>query len=73
MLLDLKMPGMDGETALVEMLRVDPAVRVVVMSGYSESEASTRVGARGAVLFLQKPFDYASLLAAVDAALPDRP
>jgi PAS domain S-box-containing protein len=55
-LLDLTMPSMDGEQTLAELRRIDPAVRVVLMSGYNENEVLARFDSMGLAGFLQKPF-----------------
>jgi CheY-like chemotaxis protein len=68
-LLDIKMPVMGGEEALRELREIDPDVKVVLMSGYSESEASRRFGDEAPTAFLQKPYDYTTLVAAVSDAL----
>ena len=39
-ILDLIMPGMGGYRCLQELLRVDPDVRILLASGYSESGLS---------------------------------
>jgi PAS domain S-box-containing protein len=53
---DLSMPVMDGE-ALVRALRADnPALPILVMSGYSRSEVVGRMVGAGSVEFLAKPF-----------------
>jgi len=60
-LLDMTMPHMTGEQALGELLRVKPDARVVLMSGYSEHEATRRFAGKGLAGFLQKPFRLADL------------
>jgi DNA-binding response OmpR family regulator len=68
-LLDWEMPIMNG-TEFLKNRKRRPALRkipVIVISGASDIEALVlKLGAQ----FLQKPVDYARLLAAVDAALP---
>jgi signal transduction histidine kinase len=55
-LLDLTMPLMDGSETLTALRRIYPGLPVVFMSGYSEQEASVRVGDDTRSVFLQKPF-----------------
>ena len=67
-LMDLTMPRMDGITAAREMIRIKPDVQVVLSSGYSEQELSSRFAGQGFAGFIQKPFnlhDLRSLLARV--------
>jgi len=61
-ILDLGMPGMGGRKCLDEMRRLDPAVRVLVASGYSESlHASDSIDA-GASGFIAKPYTAPEIL-----------
>lgn len=65
-LLDLSMPGMSGQETLSELRRIDPDVRVLLTSGYSEEDVWQRFGDRRAVGFLQKPYSIADFLEAID-------
>ena len=67
-LLDLSMPGLDGEAAYAELRKVDGRVPVLLMSGYSEEEARSRFGAGDLAGFVAKPFTASELVAAVDQA-----
>jgi PAS domain S-box-containing protein len=60
-LLDLTMPGLDGEETLTRLRAITPDVRVVVVSGYSETDRIGQLAAGGPLLFLQKPFTRGSL------------
>jgi CheY-like chemotaxis protein/two-component sensor histidine kinase len=61
-LLDMTMPHMDGPSAFTEMHRIDPGLPVILMSGYSEQEATSRFAGRGLSGFIQKPFRPADML-----------
>lgn len=67
-IMDLTMPKMNGERAFREMRLLRPDIRVLLTSGYNESEA-TSLREAGIVGFLQKPFELEDLLKAVDEAL----
>ena len=73
--LDLTMPIMGGEEALAEMKRIDPEVRVILSTGYSESEATKRFAGQGLAGFLQKPYTSAQLAGEVKSvvAVSQRP
>jgi PAS domain S-box-containing protein len=61
-LLDLTMPGMDGEETLRALRAVSREVPVILASGYSDREVSRRFGAdEQPEGFLQKPFTVATL------------
>jgi two-component system cell cycle sensor histidine kinase/response regulator CckA len=55
-LLDLTMPELNGEDTLVALRAVAPQARVLLISGYSESDRANRLTGVGRVGFLQKPF-----------------
>jgi PAS domain S-box-containing protein len=68
-LLDFTMPRMDGEETLAELRRFDPAVRVVLSSGYSEHELTPRFSEQGLAGFIQKPYTLARLREQLGKAL----
>ncbi len=54
--LDMTMPNMNGEEAFREIRKIRGDARVLLVSGYSEQEATTRFSGKGLAGFLQKPF-----------------
>jgi CheY-like chemotaxis protein len=66
-LLDLYMPTMDGIEALARIRGMDPAIPVLVLSGYAEGDVSSRIGSD--VRFLQKPFTVESLVTTVRSVI----
>jgi len=67
--LDLNMPGMGGLQCLQEMLRLNPAAKVIIASGYVANEqirASLKEGAAGIV---PKPYRREELLKTVRSVL----
>jgi signal transduction histidine kinase/CheY-like chemotaxis protein len=63
-LLDMTMPGINGEETLRRMRLLNARQPVILMSGYSESETMQRSANLGVVRFIQKPFEIETLLAA---------
>lgn len=59
--LDLLMPGMNGEQTLVELRRIRPGLKVLVVSGYSEGDVQRRLAGVGRLVFLAKPFTRQTL------------
>jgi len=59
--LDLTMPQMDGEQCFRELRRLDPAVKVIMASGYNEQEVSQKFTDEGPSGFIQKPYSLADL------------
>ncbi len=68
-LMDLTMPRLDGEQAFHRMRALRPDLRVILMSGFNQSDAVARFSGQGLSHFLQKPFQYSDLVAALHAVL----
>jgi PAS domain S-box-containing protein len=68
-ILDLVMPDMSGLECLEELLKMNPEVKVLIVSGYSPANQGTEVLERGAVGFVPKPYNFKQILAAVRTAL----
>jgi len=68
-LIDMAMPVMGGEETLRIMRRLRPDVRILLTSGFDETEARRRLRDEGATTFLQKPFTPEQLARKVKAAL----
>jgi CheY-like chemotaxis protein len=64
-LLDLTMPGLDGSEVLREMRAINPKVRVLITSGFSEHDILARVRGQQDVPLLRKPFTHETLIARV--------
>jgi PAS domain S-box-containing protein len=60
-ILDMTMPKLSGEEVYREIRCLDPAARVVLMSGYNEQETTDRFAGKGLAGFLQKPFQFTAL------------
>jgi PAS domain S-box-containing protein len=60
-LLDLTMPEMDGEVAFRSFRQIDPAVRVIICSGYNEQEVAQKFVGKGLSGFLKKPYSLEKL------------
>lgn len=55
-LLDVRMPELDGIDFLQELKRINPDVPVIVITGFSESLSETEAKRLGAVGYIPKPF-----------------
>lgn len=68
MLLDLKMPGMDGLEVLRRVKKAHPPIQVVILTGHGsdqDAESARRLGAFG---YLRKPVDINELVQTLDHA-----
>jgi DNA-binding NtrC family response regulator len=72
-ILDRMMPGMGGAKCLDELLRVNPAARVVIVSGYAAEGSAEELLGRGARGFIAKPVMLHRLLQTVREVLDGRP
>ncbi len=71
-LLDLSMPVMGGEETLGVLQQKCPGLKVLLMSGYGESEALRLFAGKGISSFLQKPFTAQRLAEQVKSVLAAR-
>jgi DNA-binding response OmpR family regulator len=55
-LLDLKMPGMDGMEVLRRVREIRPDIRIIIITAYGTVESAVEAMKLGAVDFIQKPF-----------------
>jgi len=56
-LLDIRMPGMDGMEVLRQVREVRPDIRIIMITAYGTIESAVEAMKLGAADFLQKPFD----------------
>lgn len=68
-LLDLRMPGMDGMAVLEAIKRVSPYCEVVVITGYPTVESAKEAVRLGADDYLAKPVGPAEVISAANHAL----
>jgi DNA-binding NtrC family response regulator len=67
-LLDIRMPGMDGLATLKEIKRVSPEVEVIILSGHASLDAAVEINRLGGYDYLMKPCPLEELLLKIEAA-----
>ncbi|MDI4644608.1 response regulator transcription factor [Cohnella hashimotonis] len=75
MIVDIRMPGMDGMELIRELKKEDAGVRVLVLSGYADFNYARQAIALGVDNYLLKPVDEDELadnLCAIKRALDER-
>lgn len=55
--MDWAMPRMDGDEAIREIRKIQPELKIVLMSGYSLEQATAKIGDPELSGYLQKPFN----------------
>src|SRR5919201_2779688 len=71
-LLDVKMPGMDGLEVLDRLRAMNEALPVVVISGHGTISTAVDATKKGAVDFIEKPFASDRVLVSLRNALDQR-
>ncbi len=69
MLLDLKMPGIDGFEVLKEMEYCNLKAKVIVLTAYADVKSAIDSAKMGANDFLSKPYDFDELLITIRKVL----
>jgi PAS domain S-box-containing protein len=59
--LDMKMPGLSGEETYRALRQISPDIKVILSSGYSETDLMRQLGKQPNVIFLPKPYDIGFL------------
>lgn len=65
-LLDVRMPGMDGLEVQMALKERDIRLPVIVMTGHGDVSVAVQAMKVGAVDFIEKPFEKATLLSALE-------
>ena len=66
--LDIRMPGMDGLATLKEIKRINPEVEVIILSGHASMDAAMEINRLGGYDYLMKPCPLEELLLKIEAA-----
>ena len=69
MLLDIKMPKMNGIETLRQIKKLKPMLHVIVVTGYQSVETAQEALRNGASDYIPKPFESRQILKAINQAL----
>ena len=70
--LDLKMPGMDGMEVLNEIKKVYPNIQVIILTGHGTDKDEEEAKRLGGFDFLNKPADIDTLERKIKAAFKEK-
>ena len=70
--LDIKMPGMDGIQVLREIIRFSADIRVILLTGHYFSNEEEATLKQGAYAYLLKPYPIMDLVNLIKAAASDK-
>lgn len=68
MILDFKMPGIDGLTVLEQVKKTYPGIQVIMLTAHGTSEIEAKARALGAFDYLQKPVGIDQLTQTIEKA-----
>lgn len=68
-LLDMKIPGMDGLEILKHIKQMNPEIKVIMMTAYGELDMIKEATDLGALMHFTKPFDIDEMRQAVNMQL----
>ncbi|MFH0880880.1 MAG: response regulator [Lentisphaerota bacterium] len=68
-LLDLTMPRMDGVATFHELLKINPAIKVLISSGYDAQESGLKFTGQRPSGFIQKPFNLNTIADSLERML----
>ena len=70
--LDLRLHDQDGISLMRELHRINPDMRVIILTGYGSVESAVQAMQEGAYSYLTKPFNTQELLLQISRALENR-
>ena len=68
MILDLKMPGIDGIEVLRRVKKTNPNIEIIILTGHGTEKDKDICMALGAFAYLEKPVDIELLTKTLQAA-----
>lgn len=68
-LLDIKMPGINGLDALTEIRQKHPEIPAILLTGHGAASSSIEGMKRGAFDYLMKPVDISQLIEKIEEAV----
>jgi DNA-binding NarL/FixJ family response regulator len=71
-LLDLRMPGMDGIETLQELKKIDPHIPIIILTAFGDIPTAVEAVKQGAYDFITKPPEFDKLITVIKRAVEMR-
>jgi DNA-binding response OmpR family regulator len=71
-LVDLKLPDMDGLQLIAEIVTIKPEILTILITGHASIDSALEAMKRGASDYLTKPFDLEEMLARIRKVLQEK-
>ncbi|MBU2509831.1 anion permease [bacterium] len=71
-ILDQKMPGMDGIQTLQELKKIRPEVQVIMHTGHGSIESARLTGKHDVFAYVEKPCDLETMISVINEAADER-
>jgi len=71
-LLDVRMPGMDGLETFEQVKKIDPEATVIMMTAYTQEDLLKRAVSEGVYTCIHKPFDMDKLMGLVENIVKEK-
>jgi len=71
-ILDLKIPGMDGIETLKTIKKIDPTIEVIMLTGHGDVQSVAEGMKSGVFEYIMKPVDIGELTVKIDNAMKKR-
>ena len=68
-IMDVRLPGMDGLAAFQAIHEIEPKLPVIIMTAYGTTDTAIKATKLGAFDYVLKPFDIPEMLSLIDKAL----
>lgn len=69
--MDITMPNLDGIDAVTEIMRIDPEAKIIMVTAAGQKNNVVEALKRGAVDFVQKPFDSEVIVEVIKKAMEE--
>ncbi len=69
--MDITMPKLDGIDAVTEIMRIDPDAKIIMVTAAGQKNNVVEALKRGAIDFVQKPFDAEVIVEVIKKAMEE--